>query len=238
MTITTAAPKTTHLLLDLDGTLLGSHDLRLRLSVLSRAMVEWRSCRRTLRAFRSMRRALEGEDASVTNDRRAEKAYAAVFGLSESEARARLDASLGRIFPKLERCFFPMPGASGFMDWAAERYKLILATNPVWSEEIVGMRVRWAGLSPGAFQSMTHARRMHSCKPRVSYYEELLRQEGLSPERCLMVGNDLRKDLPAARAGIPVFILGPSPVAQPLQSGGAPSWTGDYGALRSLLGGP
>jgi FMN phosphatase YigB (HAD superfamily) len=48
---------------------------------------------------------------------------------------------------------------------------------------------------------------MTRTKPDVAYYHELLEKLVCGPERCLMIGNDFRKDLPAMDAGIRTFLL-------------------------------
>lgn len=252
-----------YLLLDLDGTLLGSRNLPLRLCIVLRAMVAWKSVRKTLKAFQMMQKALEEEPTGEQNDVRAVRAFSKVFGLDEEQGRFLLESSLLRIFPKLSSYFFPIPGAAEFVKWASTKYPLILATNPVWLPEIVELRVRWAKLDPSIFKTMTHARRMTACKPRKEYYLELLKQESLDPQSCLLVGNDFRKDLPAVEAGIRVFILNKEKKAKSIPifrpgissaisglglssgsgsgsssgsgSGSTLAWQGDYFALREFL---
>jgi len=49
---------------------------------------------------------------------------------------------------------------------------------------------------------------MTRCKPHVGYFEEILRRLALRAQDCLMVGDNPRKDLPAAKVGIRTFLLG------------------------------
>ena len=123
------------------------------------------------------------------------------------------------------------------MDWAKDHYTLTLATNPVWPPEVVEMRIRWAGLDPAIFKSITHAKIMHACKPSIEYYEEILAHEGFEASHCMLIGNEVRMDLPAVRAGIRVFIIDPNSEITPLKPKGsrAEAWRGDYVALRKLL---
>jgi FMN phosphatase YigB (HAD superfamily) len=99
-------------------------------------------------------------------------------------------------------------GAAGFLDWARPRFGLVLATNPVWTERITRQRLEWAGVPAGIFSRITHAESMHSCKPGLAYYQEILDELALSPKECLMIGDSRYKDGPAARLGIRVALVG------------------------------
>ena len=54
---------------------------------------------------------------------------------------------------------------------------------------------------------VTNYKNSRFCKPNPAYYTEILEKLGLSPEECVMVGNDTTEDTAAAALGIPVFIL-------------------------------
>lgn len=229
--------KIQNILFDLDGTLLNSYDLKLRLSIVFEAARAWGAFGKTLKAFDEMKRALESAPNSETNDVKATRAFARVFELEEPTARTLLEKSILDIFPRMKKNFYPVPDAREFLEWSCQNYQIYLATNPVWIPEIVELRVKWAGIDSKVFKSMTHAKRMHSCKPRVEYYEELLTQEKLDPATCLLVGNDMVKDLPAVYAGIKVFILENYLTAVPidLPPTAARAWCGRYSALKNLL---
>lgn len=230
------------LLVDLDGTLLGSIDRAVRLEFVSRAL--WRirrynGLRAAVRSLEAIQIALESpafEDRQMLNSERAARAFGRETGLSFEKADQVLRQEVGAIFPLLKRYFYPVVGAREFIVWAQPRYRLILATNPVWPLEQVLLRLKWAGISPDVFASITHSDRMHACKPSEDYYRELLEQEDLKPQECALVGDDVRKDLPATRVGISVFILSKQSKAG-LEEGTvlAQSVSGGYGELRGLL---
>jgi len=230
------------LLVDLDGTLVDADEILVRLEFTAGVLRQFarRGKGGYLRAFRALagvRRQVEKGARELVNGERAARAFGGALGIDPSLAGRELEESVLAAFATLGRHFRPVPGAGEFIAWAGGRFSLVLATNPVWPLEVVTHRVRWAGIEPGVFRSITHAGRMHSCKPSVAYYREVLEQEGLRPSECLMVGNDPRKELPAAQAGIPVFILSDSARAVEIPSarGAAPCWSGSYGALRALL---
>ena len=57
------------------------------------------------------------------------------------------------------------------------------------------------------FEFITTFENSYSCKPNPRYYLEVAEKLGLSPEECLMVGNDVRDDMIAETVGMKVFLL-------------------------------
>ncbi|MCM2277435.1 MAG: HAD family hydrolase [Oligoflexia bacterium] len=230
-----------HLLVDLDGTLLGNRALALSADFLRQSFPLFKQMGGGVREAARLLVSVQGEfrrpSPTVTNDLRALALFAKRLNLTVEEARAQIRAALFAVFPKLERHFYPIAGAREFLEWARGRYTLTLATNPVWPIEIVEMRVRWAGLDPAIFSRMTLAREMHACKPSLEYYREILERQSFQAGDCLLVGNETRMDLPAVRAGIRVFIVGAHKKLERLTYPGnrAPAWKGSYAHLRGLL---
>ena len=86
--------------------------------------------------------------------------------------------------------------------------RVILATNPIFPAVATEKRIGWAGLSPEDFELYTTYDNMGFCKPNPAYYREILTRQGLQPEECLMVGNDVAEDiLPTAAMGMKVFLM-------------------------------
>lgn len=83
----------------------------------------------------------------------------------------------------------------------------ILATNPLFPAIATHSRVRWAGLKPEDFEWISTYENSRFSKPNPDYYRDLLKQNGLEPEECLMVGNDVAEDMIAATLGMDVFLL-------------------------------
>jgi FMN phosphatase YigB (HAD superfamily) len=230
-----------HLLVDLDGTLLGNRNLPLSvdfmaqaLSAMKRQVGSWRKAANTLLAIR---KEFERPHNEITNDNRIVQIFSNSVGVSLDEGRKLLRESVFLIFPKLERYFFPIPGAKDFLNWASEHYTMTLATNPVWPVEIIELRLQWGGIDPKMFKRITDIRSMRACKPAPEYYRQILDLEQLKPEECLLIGNEMKMDLPAVRTGIPVFIVGAFKQVSLLQypGGEAPAWRGSYSHLRAAL---
>jgi FMN phosphatase YigB (HAD superfamily) len=52
-----------------------------------------------------------------------------------------------------------------------------------------------------------HQEHNHYCKPNLQLYEEVLEAIGMSPEECLMVGNDVQEDLIVGELGISTYLI-------------------------------
>ena len=85
--------------------------------------------------------------------------------------------------------------------------KVALATMPVFPKTATRARVRWAGLDWEDFDLVTTYENSSYCKPDPKYYVDVAERLGVTPEECLMVGNDTLDDMAAERAGMNVFLL-------------------------------
>lgn len=86
----------------------------------------------------------------------------------------------------------------------------VLATNPMFPPAFTNMRAEKAGLALDQLALITTYENSRHCKPNPAYYRDILDELGLSPEDCLMVGNDVEEDMiPAASLGMDTFLLTP-----------------------------
>jgi HAD superfamily hydrolase (TIGR01549 family) len=82
--------------------------------------------------------------------------------------------------------------------------QVVIATNPMFPRAAVVERLRWAGLPAAefAFDLITTYENMHTTKPHLAYYQEILREIGAAASEVLMVGDDWENDIrPAAALG-------------------------------------
>lgn len=85
--------------------------------------------------------------------------------------------------------------------------RVALATNPIFPEIATRKRMKWAGLTPDMFELYTTYENSRYCKPNLAYYKEIIKQMGVAPEECLMVGNDVGDDMVVSELGMKVFLL-------------------------------
>ncbi len=85
--------------------------------------------------------------------------------------------------------------------------RAVLATNPLFPSEATLARVRWAGLDKDDFDLITTYDNSSYCKPNPKYYLTICEKLCVSPEECLMVGNDVDDDMVAESIGMKTFLL-------------------------------
>lgn len=113
--------------------------------------------------------------------------------------------------------------------------QVVVATNPLFPRSAVEARLAWAGLpvETYAFDLVTTYENMHSAKPHLSYYQEILHAIACPLEAALMVGDDWQMDiLPAATLNMFTYWLPPDGATTPPD----PTRVTTYGSLASLLG--
>lgn len=229
-----------HLLVDLDGTLLDNQELYLSLSFMKRALLKvkkiagWKKAVKTLLAIKNE---LEKPSSKKINSERVIELFSERLGMTLEDSRAFIVESLRGIFPNLKKYFSPVPGAKDFLEWAKDHYTLTLATNPVWPQEIVELRLQWAGVDPKIFNMITNATNMSACKPEKEYYQDILKLMDYEPQNCLLIGDKMNMDLPATDVQIPVFIVGKFKELKKISNkkGAAEAWQGSYKNLKKIL---
>ena len=86
--------------------------------------------------------------------------------------------------------------------------KVVLATNPYFPEVAVRKRLEWAGLSWEDFDLVTYYDNSTRCKPNPEYFLEIAEKMGVNPEKCLMVGNNVKEDIVASqKVGLDTFLV-------------------------------
>lgn len=104
-------------------------------------------------------------------------------------------------------CGYDPRAAEAVKLFKSRGFRTALATNPIFPSTATEKRIRWAGLVPEDFELFTTYENSSFCKPNPAYFREVAEKLGVSPEECLMVGNDASEDLAAAKAGMEVFLL-------------------------------
>lgn len=229
------------LLFDLDGTLvdqvLPGSTLQFSALVIRRfagLAPAWR----TWRAGGAAVKAMKTHRSARTNHQALVEAFCRHSGVPAGEAEARLLALASEDFQAMAWRFRPIPGArEAVLLGRSLGFRLVLATNPTVPFPMTRHRLAWAKLADIEWAYITRPEEMTRSKPDVAYYHELLGKLGCGPERCLMIGNDFRKDLPAMDAGIRTFLLdGPmSRKARRARALYTPDHVGGYGELMALL---
>ena len=86
-------------------------------------------------------------------------------------------------------------------------YRLVVANNPIFPEDAMIQRVRWADLDEDDFDLITSMENSCFCKPNLNYYRKILQMLNVTADECMMVGNDVSEDMCALKLGIDVFLI-------------------------------
>jgi FMN phosphatase YigB (HAD superfamily) len=85
--------------------------------------------------------------------------------------------------------------------------KIILATHPIYPEIVIKRRMEWGGISEEFFDHITHGENSYYCKENKNYWMEISRKFDFQPEKSLVIGNDISKDMIAKKFGFRTFLV-------------------------------
>lgn len=196
-----------HLLIDLDGTILGldiDRFLPAYMEEISRYAVGRVTYPHFPQRFATAVQDMLLEHPGKTNEQAFRDAFFAQLRPEDLESSDQMFAGFYRdVFPELRRLTQDIPESRRMVAAAAERgYQLTLATSPVFPIGAIEERLRWAEVDPAAFRLITSVENCTFAKPDPRYYLEILERLGAKPEEALMIGNDLGDDGAAAMVGI------------------------------------
>jgi len=147
-------------------------------------------------------------DGSMTNSQRFWATYSKMLGSEILDYITRLDEFYLNEFDGVKAVIRSQRDLSGFMAALRKKgYRLVLATSPLFPISAIKTRLSWVGLKPEDFSLVTTYDNCTFCKPNPEYYREILGKIEKSPQQCLMVGNSLHDDAPAAMAGLDLYIV-------------------------------
>lgn len=147
-------------------------------------------------------------DGSCRNETLFWKVFSAAIGRdARADEPVFLDFYKNEFQSVAKSCGFDSRARETVAQIKAMGKRVVLATNPLFPAIATESRVRWAGMEPEDFEYIsTYENSCHS-KPNPDYYREILDKLNLTPEECLMVGNDVQEDMLAETLGFRVFLL-------------------------------
>lgn len=152
--------------------------------------------------------AMIANDGSCTNEEAFWKCFSGLLGEHVRRDEPVFEDYYRNEFQAVKAACGFDPRAKALIEWLKTKpYQIILATNPLFPAIATQSRIRWAGLQAEDFAYYTTYENSRFCKPNPSYYLEILEKNGLKPEECLMVGNDVGEDMITRELGMQVFLL-------------------------------
>ena len=147
-------------------------------------------------------------DGKQSNEERFWETFSATYGADMKKDIAVFDEFYRNEFTGVkEVCGYHPKAAETVRKLKEKGFRVALATNPLFPQIATQNRIRWAGLEPEDFEFYTTYETSRYCKPNLSYYEDIVDMLGISPQECLMVGNDVSEDMIAEKLGMKVFLL-------------------------------
>ncbi|MEA3362293.1 MAG: HAD family hydrolase [Thermodesulfobacteriota bacterium] len=174
-------------------------------------------------------------DGFTTNEERVYSQMHRELAIPETMLRESLTQLKEQGLDRLQGFIRPIPLAGQIVkECRSKGIPLVLATNPVFPKFMIQARLKWAELEEDSFTYLTSYENSHYCKPHAGYFHAIADQLGISPENCLMVGNDINHDLAAVAVGMKTFL-----VDTWLVDRDGPEWPcehrGDHGSLQKFL---
>ncbi len=199
-------------LFDLDGTLLPMDTyrfieeyMRLLSSKMSHFLPPEQFTRSLWKATLIM---MKNKDHTKTNQEVFEESFAAETGISWDQIKEDVMQFYAQDFPKLQKYVGFEPLARKAVETALEQgYQVAIATNPVFPKVAVWERLRWAGIDDLPFSLVTVYEETYFCKPHLEYFQRIAKQLGISPQECVMIGNDMQEDMVSSQLGMRTFLL-------------------------------
>ena len=226
------------ILFDLDGTLLDNDIARFLPAYLQSlgGFLEGRiSPARFREAIHMGTRAMqENGDPEITLQQAFDRVFFPHIGIERKDLETGFERYYAECFPALKELTGPVEAAVQAVDRAFElRWKVAVATNPLFPLTAVLQRLEWAGLDPRrtCFDLISSYESLHFAKPRPEFAAEVLGRITAQPGEAVFVGDDEALDLRPARAlGLATFHAVRSPSADPPEDRGA-------GTMRQLAAG-
>jgi FMN phosphatase YigB (HAD superfamily) len=153
-------------------------------------------------------KAMIGNDGSVLNYNRFWDKAVSIFGEKMLDLEDVFIDYYKNEFQNVKETTKPNPLAKECIKHLKEKgYRLILATNPLFPRIATHSRIKWAGLEAEDFDLITTYENSSFCKPNIKYFEEILKNTGLSSKQCMMVGNDVNDDMIVETIGMDTFLV-------------------------------
>jgi len=151
--------------------------------------------------------AMVHNDGRMTNEKIFWHTLSLHLGIGKEECLHIFDSFYENEFDKAIQFCTPTQRSREVVQFIKSRgLRVAVATSPVYPRIATEKRIRWAGFSPDEFEFFTTYEDSYYTKPSLGYYSSLLDKLCVGAEECVMVGNDVYDDMPAARLGIQTFL--------------------------------
>ncbi len=159
--------------------------------------------------LRASREVIHSTDVSLTNHTVFWQAFSQYSGTDAQEMESFINGFYADEFPKMRVLTSRRDVAALLVKYClAQDWQVVVATNPLFPRVAIEERLCWAGVPvcENDYALVTTLENMHSTKPNVAYYEEILEVLEVAADTAVMVGDDWTNDIePAAQLGIRTY---------------------------------
>ncbi len=198
---------------DLDGTLLPMPDQELFMNTYFKALAgkfnaHGYDSEKLIKAVWAGTIAMLKNDGTMTNEQRFWETFIAATGETGRELEPFFDEFYRNEFQAARDTTSSHPNARECIRILKEKgYTVALATNPLFPRVATYARLGWADLDPADFELITTYENSSYCKPGLQYYTQVMEVLGKTAEECIMIGNDVKDDMCAAKLGMDTYLL-------------------------------
>ncbi|WP_096435173.1 HAD family hydrolase [Alteribacter populi] len=147
-------------------------------------------------------------DANETNEQVFEATFLSILSINREDIWPTLDDFYETVFPTFSHMCSPTSMARKVVKEATDKkYRVAIATNPVFPKAAINHRLKWAGIDDMPFEIVTVYEESVYTKPHSHYYQDICDRLDVKPEDCVMVGNDKQEDMVASNIGMKTFLV-------------------------------
>ncbi len=199
-------------LFDLDGTLLPMDQeefVKTYFGLLAKRMTQYGyEPQQLIKSIWQGTKAMMKNDGTKLNEEVFWEVLVSIYGEQCLENQAHFDDFYHKEFMEVKDiCGFNPLAKEAVEQIKKAGYRVALATQPIFPRIATENRVKWAGLQMSDFELVTTYENISFTKPVPEYYKEVCSRLGISPEECLMVGNDVDDDMVTENLGMQTFLV-------------------------------
>ncbi|MFX1496205.1 MAG: HAD family hydrolase [Promethearchaeota archaeon] len=198
------------ILFDLDGTLI---DVNLKkfipsyLKLLAESISHLIPPNKVITKILKVSEEINNNNGKVTNQEIFFEKFFPIDGFDKDKIQPLFDDFYKTKFSELRQYTRKKPEARFLMKAAfAKGYKVVIATTPVLPLSAIQQRLDWAEVGDFEYDLITTIENSRANKPNPVYYKQIVDYLGISPEDCLMVGDE-DKDMVAKTIGCQTFLV-------------------------------
>jgi HAD superfamily hydrolase (TIGR01549 family) len=222
------------ILFDLDGTLIDvdlNHFIPSYLKLLANSVAHLIPPKKFVSALLKASESVNANDGLLTNEDVFAKAFFPIEGYTKEDIDPYFTKFYENKFKELRKYTTRKPAAREVVQKALSNdFKVVIATTPVLPITAIMQRLEWGGVGDFSYSLVTSIENSYATKPNLLYYQLIFKYLNLSPNECLMVGDE-DKDMVCAELGSQTFLV-PSSNTNMKSETPKPTYNG---ALRDLL---